>query len=47
MIWRQNMDSFGVVLMFLLYVAIAIFSTVMVYRFVRAVEKIANVLDKK
>lgn len=41
------MDSFGVVLMFLLYVAIAIFLTLMIYRFVKAVEKIASTLDKK
>ena len=41
------MDSVGVVLMFVLYVAIAIFLTIMIYRFVKAVEKIADVLDKK
>ena len=41
------MEFFPVVLMFLLYVAIAIFLTIMIYRFVKAVEKIANVLDKK
>ena len=41
------MDFLGVGLMFLFYVAIAIFLTIMTYRFVKAVEKIANVLDKK
>jgi hypothetical protein len=41
------MDSVGVVLMFLLYVGITIFLTIMIYRFVKAVEKIADVLDKK
>jgi hypothetical protein len=41
------MEFFPVVLMFLLYVAIAIFLTIMIYRFVKAVEKIADVLDKK
>jgi hypothetical protein len=41
------MEFFPVVLMFLLYVAIAIFLTIMIYRFVKAIEKIADVLDKK
>ena len=41
------MDSVGVVLMFSLYVAITIFLTIMINRFVKAVEKIADVLDKK
>jgi hypothetical protein len=45
--WRQNMDSVGVAFMFLLYVGLTVFFTVMVYRFVTAVEKIANVLDKR
>jgi len=41
------MENFSFVLMFLLYVGITIFLTLMIYRFVKAVEKIANVLDKK
>ena len=41
------MEFFPVVLMFVLYVAIAIFLTIMIYRFVKAVEKIADVLAKK
>jgi hypothetical protein len=40
------MDSFAAALMFLLYVGMTIFITIMIYRFVKAVEKIANVLDK-
>jgi hypothetical protein len=41
------MDFLGAGLMFLFYVAIAVFLTIMIYRFVKAVEKIASVLDKK
>ena len=40
------MEYGPVFLMFLLYVATAIFLTIMIYRFVKAVEKIADGLDK-
>ena len=40
------MEFGSAVLMFLLYVGIAIFLTIMIYRLVKAVEKIADALDK-
>lgn len=40
------MEFGSAVLMFLFYVAIAIFLTIMIYRLVKAVEKIADGQDK-
>jgi hypothetical protein len=42
-----KMENIPLILMFLFYVAIAVFLSQMIYRFVKAVEKIADGLTKK